>query len=102
MKDAELRAYEKTHYLNEGHAFLLQKIRPFFSKMIEELILLPEGSSADQIMKPFEKCLNKLNQYENEIETVERETLLGAIYEISAIVGLDPVSGFSEEWRGDW
>ena len=102
MKHEELKAYEQKDYLSEGHPSLLCEIRPFLSELIAHLISAPEESSKEEVLKHFEICLKNINQYENEIETVEREAILGAIYEIGAIVGLDPESQFAEQWRGDW
>jgi hypothetical protein len=70
--------------------------------MIDELISFPENCNFSKKMKSFEKCFIKINHHEEEIETVERETILNAIYEIGTIVGLEPETEFAEQWRGDW
>lgn len=102
MKYAELKAYENKNYLSECNHSLSRKIRPFFSDLIAHLISLPEKSSIEQRLNLFENCIRNINKYENDIETVEREEILGAIYEIGTIVNLDSESRFAEQWRGDW
>ena len=51
-------------------------------------------------LQRFEGAVNAINEYETDIGTVERETILCAVYEIGAIVGLDPSTEFAEQWRG--
>ena len=102
MKDRELTDYESTDYLVEGHPSVLEQVRPIVSELLEKLKALPDGSSEQQRLQAFEDALKKINAFENDIETVERETILGAIYHIGSIVGLDPDSQFADRWRGDW
>ena len=73
MKNIELNAYAKTNYLSYGHLSLLRKLKPIFSGLIAKLISLPEDATAEQRLSLFEKCIKNVNQFANEIETVERE-----------------------------
>jgi hypothetical protein len=102
MKNDELVRYAKTDYLTEGHAAVLNKVKPIFSELITGLVSLPEGASVESRLDLFRKFIEEVNELENEIETVEREAILHSVYQIGSIVGLDPDTGFAEEWRGDW
>ena len=63
---------------------------------------LPEKASKPKILECFKKCILSINDFEDEIETVERESILEILYTLGEIVGLDPESEFAEAWRGDW
>ena len=43
-----------------------------------------------------------INDFEQGIETVERESIFENIYALGEIMGLDPATEYAEEWRGDW
>lgn len=102
MKNNELIAFRRTQFLVEGHHKLLDLIRPSFEKLISALIALPDSASESTLLTLFEKCFQAINKHENDIETVERETILDAIYTIGTIVGLDQSTEYAEQWRGDW
>jgi hypothetical protein len=102
MNDENLDAYKKTNYLKEGHQSILNQLKPIFENLIDSLKLLPEGSDIPARMFPFEVALTNINEFSDEIETEERETILSAIYELGEFVGLTTESEFAEEWRGDW
>jgi hypothetical protein len=102
MKAVELSQFRKTDYLREGHPKILDQLRPAFEKLIDRLSLLNEESSEAERLIPFEELLKTINERGDEIETEERESILGAVYEIGSLVGLDPQTQFAEAWRGDW
>jgi hypothetical protein len=102
MKNTELQAFSKTRFLQDGHENLLKELRPAFDNLITEFCALPENAGEQQCLKAIEHCFVSINRHENEIETVERETILDAIYPIGAIVGLDESTDYAEQWRGDW
>lgn len=102
MNNAALDAYEHTDYLSEGYPEVLDEARPAFKQLFQRLRALPDDAPMAERLKPFEEALRAINEVEEDIETVERETILGAIYEIGSLVGLDPESQFAEAWRGDW
>lgn len=102
MKNIELLAFQKTQFLQDGHESLLTELRPAFNNLIKELSALPENAGENACLHAIEHCLVAINKHENEIETVERETILDAIYAIGSIVGLDQSTEYAEQWRGDW
>jgi hypothetical protein len=102
MKEQQLEEYAQTEFLDEGDPELLDAIRPAFIELINDLRQLPETASELEKLAPFAKALASTNQFEEEIETVEREAILNAIYAIGQIVGFPRQSEFAEEWRGDW
>ena len=102
MKEQQLTEYGKINFLDEGDSDTLEAVRPAFINLIEDLRQLPETASEVEKLVPFAKAINSVNQFEEGIETVERETILKAIYAIGEIVGLAPQTEFAEEWRGDW
>jgi hypothetical protein len=102
MKKPELSSYKDSDFLSEGYPELLDKIRPLLEELITQLISLPEESSIAERELAFKTCIEGINNYEEEIETVERESILQAIYEIGTIVGLPADTEFAEAWRGDW
>jgi hypothetical protein len=63
---------------------------------------LPEECEEKELSVLFHDALMAINEMADEIETEERETILGAIYAIGQIVGLDPSTQYAEAWRGDW
>lgn len=102
MKDTELDDYSRSDYLRDGHPEVLDKVRPAFHRLIGQLRLLSDENAEAQRLTPFAEALGVINEIGGEIETEERETILGAIYDIGRIVGLDVDSEFAETWRGDW
>lgn len=102
MKRLELSSYKESDFLVEGYPELLDKIRPLLEELITQLISLPEEPSNNEKELVFKTCIEGINKYEEEIETVERESILQAIYEIGTIVGLSADTEFAETWRGDW
>ena len=102
MNSAELTTFAASDYLVEGNRALLQQVKPAFATLLQRLHALPDSATQAERLAPFEQALVAINAFENDIETVERETILGAIYQIGSIVGLSPQSQFAEAWRGDW
>ncbi|MBC3953544.1 hypothetical protein [Pseudomonas triticifolii] len=49
-----------------------------------------------------ENAMLHINQFEDGIETVERELLMEALYPLGESVGLSRDTEFLERWRGDW
>ncbi|CAN7709604.1 hypothetical protein LJR290_005917 [Variovorax sp. LjRoot290] len=101
-RTAALETLSASDLLKEGDAVLLRNIRPLLSDLIGELRALPQDATQERRLQTFEQALRRINRYEDQIETVEREAILEAIYRIGAAVGLDPDSQFAERWRGDW
>lgn len=97
-----LLEYIGGNFLKEGNPELLNKIRPAFENLVARLNELSANATAEQRLSEFSCAVEYINRYENEIETVERETILEAIYSIGEIVGLRRETEFAEEWRGDW
>jgi hypothetical protein len=102
MKHAELKAFVSVPFLRDGHEDVLSAIRPAFDKLIADLIDLPDDADLEHRLALFQTCLEAVNQHEVDIETIERETILGTIYSIGDIVGLDEKTQYAERWRGDW
>jgi hypothetical protein len=50
----------------------------------------------------FETALLQIKQFEDEIETVERESLMEVLYQLGERIGLSRDTEFLEQWRGDW
>jgi hypothetical protein len=86
----------------EGHAPLRRKLRVLFAELEAELESLPKQCTETQKLVPFQRCLEAVNRFADEIQTVERESILEAIYRLGETVGLNPDSQFAERWRGDW
>jgi hypothetical protein len=99
---AALEALSASDLLKEGNAVLLREIRPLLADLIAELRALPQDATRERKLQAFERALRRINRYEDQIETVERESILEAIYQIGAAVGLEAESQFAERWRGDW
>ena len=97
-----LDEYLDGKFLIEGDPDLLEKIRPAFINLIDQLRNLDASATDGERFAAFEDAFEIINRYEDEIETVERESILEAIYDIGEIVGLDRQTEFAEEWRGDW
>ncbi|TWI39493.1 hypothetical protein IP92_05972, partial [Pseudoduganella flava] len=72
----------QTELLSEGDPGVLAKVRPAFIKLIQRLKDLgPQASDAARL-QVFSEAFDHINQFEDEIETVERETILEAMYDI--------------------
>lgn len=86
----------------EGKEDFLENIRPVFQELIDNLSHLPVPSPDLSVLPLFKSCILKINLLEEEIETVERDSLLDVIYRLGNLVGLSRESEFAEELRGDW
>lgn len=102
MKNKELQDFQKHHLNLEGEKKLITKITRLLEALISELQQLPEKTNQSTILEHFKKCILNINYFENEIETIERESIFEHIYTLGKIVGLDPTSEYADEWRGDW
>lgn len=102
MNNAALDTFEQTNYLNEGYPEVLDSVRPAFAQLLQDLRALPDTASETKRLQAFAKAFDAINAFEDDIETVERETILDTIYRIGIIVGLSAESEFAEEYRGDW
>jgi hypothetical protein len=101
-KAADLSTYGSTDYLRAVHPPLRRKLQPHVDELIAQLDGLPAGSPDAEVLRLLETCMESVNDHADEIQTVDREALLAAFYDIGALVGLDPESRFLERWRGDW
>ncbi len=102
MKNKELQNF-KTYHLNLGsEEKFAAKVKILYDRLIDNLMLLPEKETQLVILENFKQCILNINNFEDEIGTAERESVLEHIYAIGEIVGLDPTSEYAEEWRGDW
>ena len=102
MKNTELN-YCRTHHLNlEGEEELVAGIKVVFDRLIDHLLRLPEDTDQPTILACFKQCMLDINDFEQGIETVERESIFENIYALGEIMGLDPATEYAEEWRGDW
>jgi len=97
-----LSRYAEGNFPMEGDDLLLAKIRPIIMRLAEKLEKLGPNSAKDVRLSAFAEAFSEINLHADEIETVERESILETIYDIGEIVGFDRDSGFAEEWRGDW
>ncbi|MCD5972769.1 hypothetical protein [Pseudomonas quasicaspiana] len=88
--------------LLEGDEELLAKIYPVVSALYAEVLKLQGAEAADRALPLFEKAMLHINQFEDEIETVERESLMEVLYQLGERVGLSRDTEFLEQWRGDW
>ncbi|AMB86294.1 hypothetical protein AWM79_13670 [Pseudomonas agarici] len=88
--------------LLDGDEEVLKRIRPVISELVRNLEALPCSSFGKGALPMFKRCIVRLNSFEEDIETVERESLLDVIYRLGELVGLTRESEFAEEWRGDW
>lgn len=86
----------------EGEEEFLAKVKPVFQEIVTNLSVLPVPSAGLSVLPLFKSCILKINDFEEEIETVERDSLLDVIYRLGELVGLPRESEFAEEWRGDW
>lgn len=88
--------------LLEGDEELLAKIYPVVSALYVEVLKLQGADAAERALPLFEKAVLHINQFEDEIETVERESLMEVLYQLGERVGLSRDTEFLEQWRGDW
>ncbi|SHM65676.1 hypothetical protein SAMN05216593_102195 [Pseudomonas asturiensis] len=58
--------------------------------------------AGDRALPLFEGAMLHINQFEDGIETVERESLMEVLYQLGEKVGLSRDTEFLERWRGDW
>jgi len=101
MKRAELLCCDLSAF-GSAESEVLRKLRPILSKLVAELVVLPEDSSLEQRLERFKICVCEINRFGDDIMTDEREEILGTIYEIARVVGLEGEGQFAERWRGDW
>ena len=102
MKRKELEHYQTHGFTLDGEESLINNVKPMFRALVLHLLDLPENASKQTILNFFKNCMLSINDFENEIETIERESILEVFYTLGEIVGLDPASEYGEEWRGDW
>lgn len=102
MRHRELAGFAATDYLNDGHAPVLDKARPHFEALIEELQGMADDAPLGARLEAFRRCVERLNSMADDIETVERECFCAALYALGEIVGLREESAFVDDWRGDW
>lgn len=88
--------------LLEGDEAVLAKIYPVVSALYVEVLKLQGADAADRALPLFENAVLQINQFEDEIETVERESLMEVLYQLGERVGLPRDTEFLEQWRGDW
>lgn len=88
--------------LLEGDEEVLAKIYPVVSALYVEVLELQGPDAPERALPLFEKAVLHINQFEDEIETVERESLMEVLYQLGEKVGLSRDTEFLEEWRGDW
>lgn len=88
--------------LLDGDEEFLDKVRPVMFELVRNLEALPCSSFGKGALPMFKRCIVRLNSFEEDIETVERESLLDVIYRLGELVGLTRDSEFAEAWRGDW
>ncbi|HTC92985.1 MAG TPA: hypothetical protein VK699_05985 [Terriglobales bacterium] len=99
MHSTELSTFRLSKYLHEVDDQVLQWARPIFDLLINTLIAMPESSSENEKLRCFEVCVNALNEFELDIDTIRREDFCDALYEIGKIVGLDPKTDYVDKWR---
>jgi len=88
--------------LLEGDEEVLAKIYPVVSALYVEVLKLQGPDAGDRALLLFENAMLQINQFEDEIETVERESLMEVLYQLGERVGLSRDTEFLEQWRGDW
>lgn len=93
--------YQQLDFLDGDEEFL-DKVRPVMFELVLNLEALPYSSFGKGALPMFKRCIVRLNSFEEDIETVERESLLDVIYRLGELVGLTRASEFAEAWRGDW
>lgn len=99
---AALDALAQGDYLAHGARRVLGRVRPAFEQLLHALRALPANADDTMRLAPFAVAFELINTCQDDIGTVERETILGAIYAIGKLAGLAPESQFAEAWRGDW
>lgn len=102
MKNKELQSYQANQLNLDGEKELIAKIAILFDILIDKLLHIPETSTQSTILSHFKTFMLSLNDFEDEIETIERESIFENLYALGVIVGLDPKTEYAEDWRGDW
>ena len=102
MKQSNLKAYPLDHRLTQESSPVLSDLRPVFRDLLDELQALDELAPRAQVLNAFHTAMLRVNDHADDIETIEREAILGVVYEIGVLAGLPADSQFAEEWRGDW
>lgn len=93
--------YRQLDFL-EGREDVMKKLRPVMHDLVSNLLAIPEPNFGKSTLPIFRSCVISINRFEEDIETVERESLLEVIYRLGELVGLPRNSEFAEKWRGDW
>ena len=88
--------------LLEGDQQVLAKLYPVVSALYAEVLKLQGPDAGDRALPLFENAMLRINRFEDEIETVERESLMEVLYQLGERVCLSRDSEFLEQWRGDW
>jgi hypothetical protein len=88
--------------LLEGDEEVLANIYPVVCALYDEVLNLQGRDAADRALPLFENAMLQINQFEDQIETVERESLMEVLYQLGESVGLSRDTEFLEQWRGDW
>lgn len=88
--------------LLEGDQKVLAKLYPVVYALYAEVLKLQGSDTGDRALPLFESAMLRINRFEDEIETVERESLMEALYQLGERVGLSRDTEFLEQWRGDW
>lgn len=99
---SDIAAFATNDFFQEGNRELLDKVRPAFERLVSRLVQLGPYAAEAEKYTAFQEAFNHINKFEDEIETVERETILETMYAIGARVGLRRDTEFCERWRGDW
>jgi hypothetical protein len=88
--------------LQQGNPSLLAALRPVFRRLIIRLLAQGSLPSEEKRDAAFAEAFEKINFFQDDIGTTERETILGAVYRIGSAIGLPETTQFAEKWRGDW
>ncbi len=102
VNQSNLRAYPLDHRLTQEPSSVLADLRPIFRDLLDELQAMDASASRAQVLNAFRTAILRVNDHANDIETIEREAILGIVYEIGVLAGLPADGQFAEEWRGDW
>jgi hypothetical protein len=102
MNRDALLAYPLDERLEHGQSAVLKDLRSIFRDLLIQIASTPDTASREDVLLAFRAAILRVNAFANDIETVERETILEIVYEVGEIAGLPTTSRFAEEWRGDW
>jgi len=86
----------------EGDEGCLAKLMPILVVLVDELVEIPCSQYGRAVLPVFKKSMLRINEVGASIETVERDSLLGVLYNLGELVGISRESYYLEEWRGDW